>query len=972
MSESRVRLLVIAVLVLASADLALQSLVLRPRVWPAGAGLTTSGELVPSLDPPRAIARMRPPDTSGSREITVLDVMPGSPADRAGLRPGQSVARLTDATHYLRSWRDGYWNGARDRIVVAGATLERVPVWAVDAPARNAWLRTHPGALLHTSAFLIGALVLVLLGTRGMTASLMTLALIFTAVANGGSLMGAEQTLPIAREILVLFVWLATPIAFPVIGLAVLYFPTRAEILDRQPWIIPAVVLAALPMFIISLVTAIFLIGADGTLPALAWLSDRSWTYDLSFIIALAANVAIVIEGIGRYRNNPDANERRRIEIVVFTGVPAVFAYAIRVGIPLLSSLAGRPIALAWPIEAFLQAVVLLPAFGLPYVVAVRHVFSPRTVIRRSLQYALARRTLSVLIALPIAALVISLIVGRDRPLGEIILGQPIFFVITFALAVLGFRYRDTAQAWLDQRFFRAEYDAKEILISLASRVPYETDPRELVAMVLTQIDSALQPESVAVLAGDGDRLEVISQLRTQVAGLPRTSGLITLLHWSEEPLEVFLDDERSQAARLPQADRAWIEKNGAHLLVPIFTGTGPPSPARDRAAGFGEASGKTLVGMLVLGQKRSEEPYTAEDRRLLSGIAAQMGVALDLSRLRRRVDTSQEGTPTVTPALTPTMVIGTGARTGTGLVMCPACKRCFDAVSGAKRCPDDGEELQPVVGMPPVVDGKYRVDAVVGRGGMGAVFRARDLRLDRDVAVKIVRADLVADPEARARFRREAQIVARLQHPAIVTVFDYGNLPDGAAFLVMEYVRGEDLRHLLRRERTLSQSRTVELMTGVALGVQAAHQAGVLHRDLKPENVLLPSNGSGPKVLDFGVAKITETTGAGSTITQGATIVGTPSYMSPEQLRGDTLDGRADVYSLGVMTFEALTGALPFGMGSFIDIGIKQSAGLSAIDTSRLPAALRPVLFQALAYDRDARPASPAAFAAELRRAQN
>jgi serine/threonine-protein kinase len=270
---------------------------------------------------------------------------------------------------------------------------------------------------------------------------------------------------------------------------------------------------------------------------------------------------------------------------------------------------------------------------------------------------------------------------------------------------------------------------------------------------------------------------------------------------------------------------------------------------------------------------------------------------------------------------------------------------------------------------MPPVVDGKYRVDAVVGRGGMGAVFRARDLRLDRDVAVKIVRADLVADPEARTRFRREAQIVARLQHPAIVTVFDYGNLPDGAAFLVMEYVRGEDLRHLLRREKTLSPSRAVELMTGVALGVEAAHQAGVLHRDLKPENVLLPLSGSGPKVLDFGVAKLTESAGdAGATLTQGATIVGTPAYMAPEQLRGDKVDGRADVYSLGVMTFEVLTGSMPFGMGSFIDIGIKQAAGASAIDTSRLPASLVPVLLRALAYDRDARPASPAAFAAELR----
>ncbi|MBA3271124.1 MAG: serine/threonine protein kinase [Acidobacteria bacterium] len=207
---------------------------------------------------------------------------------------------------------------------------------------------------------------------------------------------------------------------------------------------------------------------------------------------------------------------------------------------------------------------------------------------------------------------------------------------------------------------------------------------------------------------------------------------------------------------------------------------------------------------------------------------------------------------------------------------------------------------LQPVIGMPPFVDGKYRVEAVVGRGGMGAVFRARDLRLERDVAIKIVRADLVGDPDSRARFQREAQIVARLQHPAIVTVFDYGNLPDGAAFLVMEFVRGEDLRHVLKREKTLPPARTVALVAGVAAGVDAAHRAGVLHRDLKPENILLPANGTGPKVLDFGVAKMTDTAAATSGLmTHGTTIVGTPAYMAPEQLRGETLDERADVSTL-------------------------------------------------------------------------
>jgi predicted Ser/Thr protein kinase len=542
------------------------------------------------------------------------------------------------------------------------------------------------------------------------------------------------------------------------------------------------------------------------------------------------------------------------------------------------------------------------------------------------------------------------LIVERERPLGDIVLGQPLFFIICLVLAAAGLKYRDPAQRWLDRQFFRAEYDAREILVSLASRVPFETDPRELVAMVLTQIDTALHPETAAILAGEGERLEVLAQLRAQVVPLPREDALVTLLRWSEEPLEVYLDDERSPAARLPQSGRLWLEQSGTQLLVPIFT----------RA----EATPQ-LVGVMALGRKRSEEPYTSEDRRLLSGISAQMSVALDLSRLRRSTpgaaaDAATDRAPTVSAET------GVAPRAGQ-LLACLTCLQCFDAAAGRSRCPDDGQPLQAVAGMPPVVDGKYRVDAVIGRGGMGAVFRALDLRLDRDVAIKTVRADLVADPEARARFRREAQIVARLQHPAIVTVFDYGNLADGAAFLVMEFVRGDDLRKVLKREKTLGRLQTAELVSGVAQGVDAAHRAGVLHRDLKPENILLPATGGGPKVVDFGVAKLTDASSSG-TVTAGATIVGTPAYMAPEQLRGQKLDERADVYSLAVITYEALTGQLPFGSGSFVDVGIKQSLGTTTLDTTTLPADLAPVLVAALAIDRSTRPASPGAFAEALR----
>ena len=233
-------------------------------------------------------------------------------------------------------------------------------------------------------------------------------------------------------------------------------------------------------------------------------------------------------------------------------------------------------------------------------------------------------------------------------------------------------------------------------------------------------------------------------------------------------------------------------------------------------------------------------------------------------------------------------------------------------------------------------------------------------------VAIKVVRAELISDPDSRARFRRESQIVARLQHPSIVTVYDYGNLADGAAFLVMEFVPGEDLRHFLKREGKLDAGRMSSLMNGIAGGVDVAHQSGIFHRDLKPENILLPKSGTGPKVVDFGVAKLTNKgTGDGSTLSVVGTIVGTPAYMSPEQLRGEAVDARADVFSLGVMAYEMLTAQKPYSGASLFDIGMRQVEG--KVDCEGIPAELADVICRAIAYDKEARPESAIAFAQAL-----
>lgn len=966
MRPSTERLLIGAVMAVSLVTLGLQAFVLRPQLWPAGAGLALSGDTVmATLAAPRPVAVIRPPDLSGmiGADVTVIRVQPGGPADRAGIRQGDRIRGITrpatrigldsglprDAADVLRVWRamQEIAPGETLNLDVTGAdpstpltaggttravSIEQPAVWAMDGPPWSAWLRQHLGVLSQLTAFMIGAGVLIALGARGTTATLMTLALVATATANSGPLLGSQAVVPMFGPVILVLNWLITALSFPIIGLAVLYFPHRAEILDRQRWIIPAVIAASIPMFVIGSVTAVFLLGSDATLPALSWIAMHGWTFEASFALALAANVLIVVEGINRYRVNLDANERRRIQIVVYTGVPAVFAYALKTGIPILLGLLGRPVELPWLIEAVLQAIVLLPAFGLPYAVAVRHVFSPRTVLRRGLQYAFARRTLALLVVLPVIALGVSLVQQRDQSLSMIVSGRPLFYLFFLAMLGVGLRYRVSAQRWLDQRFFRNEYDAREILVSLAGRVPYEADPRDLVKMVLTQIDSALHPETLAVLASGSPHgsnpsaaFEPVAMLRADAQPLPGDSGVITLLRWSDKPLAVFLDDEQSPVARVPPADREWLAALHAALLVPIFAGGSEPRP---------------FVGLIALGQKRSEEPYTPEDRELLRGIAVQMGVALDLSRLRRQAGSSSiapGATSGATPTFTPTVVVG-----GSG---------------GSS------------IGVGALVDGKYRVDAVIGQGGMGAVFRAWDVRLERPVAIKVVRADLIADPDSRARFNRESKIVARLQHPSIVTVYDYGNLADGAAFLVMEFVPGEDLRHFLKREKRLEPARMSALMAGICGGVDIAHKSGIFHRDLKPENILLPESGTGPKVVDFGVAKLTSAgPGEGGTMSVVGTIVGTPAYMSPEQLRGEAVDARADVFSLGVMAYEMLTARLPYAGASLFDIGMKQVEG--KVDLSGIESGMASVIRQAISYEKEKRPSTARELSSAIRAA--
>jgi serine/threonine-protein kinase len=247
---------------------------------------------------------------------------------------------------------------------------------------------------------------------------------------------------------------------------------------------------------------------------------------------------------------------------------------------------------------------------------------------------------------------------------------------------------------------------------------------------------------------------------------------------------------------------------------------------------------------------------------------------------------------------------------------VCPTCGTEYGPEQ--ETCPQDGARLgasvppaDPLIGQ--VLADRYRVLRSIGEGGMGRVYLAEHVKMGRKSAVKVMSPSLAPTPEAISRFNREAANASQIHQPNVAAIYDFGETADGTLYLAMEYVEGETLTALVRREGALPPRRAAELTGQIADGLHAAHHLGIVHRDLKPDNILVtrqPDGREWVKIVDFGIAKTTKD--LGQNVTSIGVSIGTPDYMSPEQLAGEALDARTDVYSLGLVLFNMLTGSLP------------------------------------------------------------
>lgn len=656
-----------------------------------------------------------------------------------------------------------------------------------------------------------------------------------------------------------------------------------------------------------------------GTLP-----HDRlGWQLGVS-IGYLVATAVVVIE---KYRR-ASVVERRRLGVLMLgggvgclVGGPAALLFWLRPQTSLFES----------PGVAGVVLVMLGVPLSFAYAILRHRLFDIRFIVRQGVRYALARRLLLSVVPILLVVLAFDVYQHRDREIGEWFGARASIYVLVCGLAVAAQLKRQNWLDSLDRVFFRERYDAQRVLVEVASEVATVASFEPAAARAVDRIVLALHSQFATVLASapgdDTFRMVATSPDGAGPAYLLGSSKAVAVARVLGRPVDVSQGESAANASYLPPEDVEFLGASGIEIVVAI--------PA---AAGGSDA-------LLVLGGKRSEEPYAREDLEMLAAIGRALADLLSREHVR--------------------------SGEARAFTECPTCGMCFDA--GTRACADDGRVLSRVH-LPRLLAGRYHLQRRLGRGGMGVVYAAMDRSLDRDVAVKLLREDLVGSRDTVDRFQREARISASFSHPHVVRIYDFGIAAESRAFLVMERLHGRTLRDAILDDGVFGRDRLLDVFEAVCDAVGAAHRRQLVHRDLKPENVFLAHDDGRetPKVLDFGIAKPVPEPGSPDGRETGVgLLVGTPRYMAPEQLRGEPPSPAWDLWALGVIAYEMLTATHPFAdfaVGLTGMVAVPGGSGFHSVST--LPASCRSFFERALSVDAGQRPDSAAALWTEFAQA--
>jgi hypothetical protein len=574
-----------------------------------------------------------------------------------------------------------------------------------------------------------------------------------------------------------------------------------------------------------------------------------------------------------QYRRLEDLNEKRRLRVLV----AGMLLCGLAVMALIMLGLFPAPVIAtiyATPIPALIFTLYLAGPTSLAYAILRHRVFDLGVIIRSGLQYALGRRLLVSAVPLLAAIFLADLLLHGNQPILAVFRIRGWMYAALAVLAAVAYKRRQKWLDALDRRFFREHYDARRLVREIVEEIRQAKAFEQVVQSVVTRLEAALHPAFAALLVRQPSessyRTIAVAPAGMGPPPLGKDSKLLALIRLLARPLEVPQTEASWLQQQLPHEETDFLRQARLDLLVPVAI-----EPSSTEA-------------LLALGIKRSEEPYSGEDQDLLLTIATSLAILLEKPHgsPKPRSDIFEE---------------------------CPRCGICYD--SGSTQCNQEGARLVPVI-LPRVLEERYRLERRLGRGGMGTVYAALDTSLERRVAVKVIREDLVGSPEAAERFRQEARTAASFAHPNVVTVYDFGVAAAARAFLVMEILEGSTLREKMAIEKRFAPGFLFPILRDVCLALGAAHSRHLVHRDLKPENIFLARIESGEvaKVLDFGVAKFLSSSTQLQTVdTAPGAVLGTLRYMSPEQRCGAEPHHSWDLWAITVVTYEMLTGVYPF-----------------------------------------------------------